>query len=124
VRIEGGVTHTSDAESDAYFASRPWLSRIGAWASRQSRAVESGRREGLEIAVAEMLDRFTGPNGEELPVPRPPHWGGYRVAMEAIEFWQGCPFRMHDRVVYTKRTAGGAAAVAGADQWEIRRLFP
>lgn len=113
VRIEGGVTLVSDAESDAYFASRPRQSQVGAWASRQSREVGGGSRAELEAAVREIERRFEGK-----PVPRPPYWGGYRVAIEQIEFWQGCPARLHDRVVYTR----GAGGKAGA--WETKRLFP
>lgn len=119
VRIEGAVSEASDAESDAYFASRARLSQIGAWASRQSSELKS--REELEIAVAQVMDRYTGPNGEELPIPRPPHWGGYRVALESIEFWQGHPFRLHDRVVYERAKPlrnGGVTA------WSTKRLFP
>jgi pyridoxamine 5'-phosphate oxidase len=114
VRIEGEVTPTSDAESDAYFASRPLDSQLGAWASQQSRALEGGRA-GLEIAVAEVMDRFADVINAGGKVPRPPHWGGYRVALESIEFWQGHPFRLHDRVVYKKTPRG---------EWATRRLYP
>lgn len=108
VRIEGTVTTVSDAESDAYFASRPRPSQIGAWASQQSKPVAS--RQALEDAVAEVEKRYA-----DQPVPRPPHWGGYRVALEMIEFWQGHRYRIHDRVVY-RRAADGA--------WMAQRLFP
>lgn len=114
VRIEGAVTEVSDAESDEYFASRPLDSQLGAWASQQSRAIAGGR-EALEIAVAEVMDRFADALNAGGKVPRPPHWGGYRVALESIEFWQGHPFRLHDRVVYTRQSTGG---------WSTRRLFP
>jgi pyridoxamine 5'-phosphate oxidase len=113
VRIEGGVSEVSETESDAYWATRARLSQIGAWASRQSRTLES--REQLEIAVAEIMDRHTNDEGIEQPIPRPPHWGGYRVALEAIEFWQGHPFRLHDRVEYRKQPDGS---------WRTRRLWP
>jgi pyridoxamine 5'-phosphate oxidase len=108
IRIEGGVSQVSDAESDAYFATRPWESRIGAWASRQSQPVAN--RDALQKAVAETIKRF-----EDQDVPRPPHWGGYRVSLESIEFWQGNQFRLHDRVVYTADGRGG---------WTTQRLFP
>jgi pyridoxamine 5'-phosphate oxidase len=113
VRIEGAVTEVSDAESDAYWATRARLSQIGAWASRQSRTLEG--REQLEIAVAEIMDRYTSAEGVEQPIPRPPHWGGYRVALDAIEFWQGHPFRLHDRMEYRKQPDGS---------WRTRRLWP
>ncbi|MEI5999543.1 pyridoxamine 5'-phosphate oxidase [Paraburkholderia bengalensis] len=106
VRIEGTVVKTSDAESDAYFASRPVGSRIGAWASEQSKVIES--RALLEARERE----FSAQYGEN--PPRPPHWGGYRLTPEAIEFWQGRPSRLHDRMLYTR---------VGTD-WTISRLSP
>jgi pyridoxamine 5'-phosphate oxidase len=108
IRIEGAVTQVSDAESDAYFATRPWESRIGAWASQQSQPVAD--RAALQKAVAETIKRF-----EDQDVPRPPHWGGHRVSLESIEFWQGNQFRLHDRIVYTADGRGG---------WTTQRLFP
>ena len=99
VRIEGRVTLASDAESDEYFAHRPVDSRVNAWASAQSEPVAS--REELERRAAEMTARFAGAD-----VPRPPHWGGYRVSLDRIEFWQGDKYRMHDRVVYTRGVEG------------------
>ena len=108
IRIEGEVSHTSDEESDAYFAGRPRESRINAWASSQSRPVAS--RAALEEMQRSMAARF---EGEE--VPRPPHWGGYRVSLERIEFWQGDPYRLHDRVVYMPRDRGG---------WSVQCLCP
>jgi pyridoxamine 5'-phosphate oxidase len=108
VRIEGKIVKTSDAESDTYYASRPLGSRIGAWASDQSQPLDS--RETLEAREREMVAKY----GEE--PPRPPHWGGYRVVPDVIEFWQGRPSRLHDRIVYSRE---------GADSsWHITRLAP
>ena len=107
VRIEGTVEKISDAESDAYFQSRPLGSKLGAWASNQSEIIEN--REILEARFAELQKRF----GEN--VPRPPHWGGYRVKPTAIEFWQGQENRLHDRLRYKLRQDGS---------WTIERLGP
>ena len=109
VRVRGLVEVVSDAEADAYFASRPKASRIGAWASKQSRPLES--RFALEKAVAEYGLRYG--LGE---VPRPPHWSGFRVVPSAIEFWHDRPFRLHDRIEFTRTTPGGV--------WEKTRLYP
>ena len=114
VRIEGTVTLVSDAESDAYFATRPLDSQLGAWASQQSRELVGGR-EALELAVVRVMDRFAEVINAGGGIPRPPHWGGYRVALETIEFWQGQPSRMHDRVVYSRNRG---------DSWTTTRLFP
>ena len=108
VRIEGAVTQVSDAESDAYFASRSRDSRLGAWASEQSRDLD--RRETFEARVEEMRRRF-----EDGDVPRPPHWGGYRVAPERIEFWSDREFRLHERRLFTPDGGGG---------WREGLLFP
>jgi pyridoxamine 5'-phosphate oxidase len=107
VRIEGRVEKASADESDAYYASRPLGSRLGAWASAQSRVL--AHREELEAKLAE-LERQYG----ESP-PRPPHWGGYRLVPDELEFWQGRPSRLHDRVRYTR---------AGIGLWRIDRLSP
>lgn len=113
VRIEGPASPVSAAEADAYFASRPRQSQIGAWASDQSRPLE-GRFE-LEKRVARYAARYAVGK-----VPRPPHWSGFRIAAERIEFWQDGAFRLHDRLVY-HRTPGEAAA---PDGWRTERLFP
>ncbi|HTG35503.1 MAG TPA: pyridoxamine 5'-phosphate oxidase [Thermoanaerobaculia bacterium] len=107
VRVEGTVEKTSRAESEAYFASRPLGSRVGAWASPQSRRISS--REELERKVREAGERF----GEEVPLP--PEWGGFRVHPETIEFWQGRPSRLHDRLCYSRDSEG---------HWRIERLAP
>jgi pyridoxamine 5'-phosphate oxidase len=98
VRIEGRVEKTSTAESDEYFASRPLDSRIGAWASPQSQVIES--RATLMANVARYAARFM------LHPPRPPHWGGFRLAPDAWEFWQGRRSRLHDRLRYQRRDDG------------------
>ena len=99
VRIEGRVEQVSDAEADAYFAQRPRGSQIGAWASAQSEIVAS--REELEKAFAAAEARFQGQD-----VPRPPHWSGFRIVPERIEFWFGRNDRMHDRYLYIRTESG------------------
>jgi pyridoxamine 5'-phosphate oxidase len=108
VRIEGGIEHVSDAEADAYYASRARISRLGAWASDQSRPL--GERAELERRLAAYEAKYPGDD-----IPRPPHWSGYRIVPRQIEFWQSMPFRLHDRTVYTRRPDGG---------WTIGKLFP
>jgi pyridoxamine 5'-phosphate oxidase len=107
VRIEGKVMPVSEAEADAYYATRPRLSRIGAWASDQSRPLAA--RPALERRVAEAEARFPGGS-----IPRPPHWSGYLVTPARFEFWQDMPFRLHDRTLYT----------AAAGGWAVGKLFP
>ncbi len=107
VRVEGRVARVDDAEADAYFATRPRGSQIGAWASPQSTPLAD--RGELEARVAEVEARHR--DGD---VPRPPFWGGYRLAPDTLEFWQGRPDRLHDRVVY-RAAAGG---------WRRQRLAP
>jgi len=109
VRVRGLVSSVSDAEADAYFASRARGSRLGAWASAQSRPLES--RFALEKAVATVTARY--PIGE---IPRPPHWSGFRIAPLEIEFWHDRPFRLHDRLVFRRADPG--------TPWEKVRLYP
>ena len=106
-KIEGTVEPVSATEADAYFASRPRESQIGAWASLQSQTLES--RETFEARIAEFTAKFEGG-----VVPRPPHWSGFRIVPQVIEFWRDRPFRLHERLVYQR--------VDGA--WTTSRLFP
>jgi pyridoxamine 5'-phosphate oxidase len=108
VRIEGYVEHVADAEADAYYATRPRISRLGAWASDQSRVLPD--RAELERRLAANEARYPSDD-----IPRPPHWSGYRIIPKRFEFWQNMPFRLHDRTVYTKAPDGG---------WTIGKLYP
>jgi pyridoxamine 5'-phosphate oxidase len=108
VRITGAVEKTSREDSAAYFHSRPIGSRLGAWTSKQSEVVDA--RQVLDSRLTEMTERFE--NGD---IPLPPHWGGYRVKPDKMEFWQGRPNRLHDRFRYSRRTNGS---------WQIDRLAP
>lgn len=108
VCMRGSVQKTSERESDEYFATRPRPSQIGAWASDQSQPVAS--RAELDVRVAEAERKFA-----DAAVPRPPHWGGYRVTLQSIELWQGHSYRMHDRVLYTRQQDGS---------WSAQRLCP
>ena len=107
VRIEGAVERATDAESDAYFATRGRDSRLGAWASDQSRPLDS--RETFETRFHEIEQRFAGGD-----VPRPPHWGGYRVVPQSFEFWQDRAHRLHERRVFTR----------SGDGWTEGLLYP
>lgn len=109
VRIRGAVTPVSDAEADAYFATRPRLAQIGAWASKQSSPLES--RLAFEGAVARVTARY--PIGT---IPRPPFWSGFRIAPIAMEFWHDRPFRLHDRIAFTRS--------ALHEPWTRTRLYP
>ncbi|MGI4739664.1 MAG: pyridoxamine 5'-phosphate oxidase [Janthinobacterium lividum] len=110
VRVEGVVEKAPDGVSTEYFQSRPRGSQVGAWASPQSEVI--GSREELEAREHEVAARFEG----QVPLPRPPHWGGYVLRPTRVEFWQGRPSRLHDRLVY-ERPAGGR-------DWQISRLAP
>lgn len=108
VCVSGQVSKLSPQESEVYFQSRPRGSRLGAWASKQSAPVRD--RAALEASWREVEARFPGAD-----IPRPPHWGGYVLAPSAVEFWQGRPNRMHDRLRYTRQADGS---------WQIERLYP
>lgn len=108
VRVVGVAERATEAVSDEYFASRPRGSQLGGWASAQSQVL-SGRDE-LEKSLAEVEARFEGRE-----VPRPPNWGGYRIVPTELEFWQGRPYRLHDRFRYRRDASGG---------WVIERLWP
>ncbi len=107
IRVRGAVSMVSDQEADAYFASRARASRIGAWASAQSRALDS--RETLEKAAAAFEAKYPGPD-----VPRPPYWKGFRIAPVSFEFWKDGAHRLHDRIAFTRRANG----------WTKQRLYP
>lgn len=107
VRIEGTCSRTSDQESDEYFQSRPLGSRLGAWASPQSRTIPN--RDVLQHNMEELTAQYT-----QDAIPRPPHWGGFRVQPDRIEFWQGRSNRLHDRILYEKNETS----------WRISRLAP
>ncbi len=109
VRVRGHVQTTTEAEADAYFASRARGSRIGAWASEQSRPLES--RFALEKAVAGYTAKFNIGT-----IPRPPHWSGFRVIPLEMEFWHDRPFRLHERVVFRRQSASA--------DWQQTRLYP
>lgn len=108
IRIEGRVEHVSDAEADAYYATRARISRLGAWASDQSRPLPE--RADLEKRLAAFEAKYPGDD-----IPRPPNWSGFRIVPARFEFWQNMPFRLHDRTVYTKAASGG---------WAIGKLYP
>jgi pyridoxamine 5'-phosphate oxidase len=108
VRVEGAVVRTTEDESDAYFATRPRGSQLSAWASEQSHVIPG--RGALEQRFSEMSATY-----KDVPIPRPPHWGGYRVIPLMFEFWQGRPDRLHDRFAYRLRDA---------KDWVIERLSP
>jgi pyridoxamine 5'-phosphate oxidase len=132
VRVEGPVLEAPAADSDAYFASRPWQSRIGAWASEQSAPVAS--REALQKAVTLTAERFgtpdpgrSGPASEsagEFVIPRPPHWGGYHLWADSVELWVEGEARIHDRARWTRELTLQADGLCAAGPWTATRLQP
>ena len=115
VIIRGSATKISRSESEAYFRTRPWSSQIGAWASSQSRPLDS--RETLEKRFAEFAAKYPEPkNSKHSSVPIPPYWGGYLVSPTSIEFWQGRYSRLHDRLRYTRDSNGA--------NWKLERFYP
>lgn len=113
IRVRGAVVPVTDAESDAYFASRAREARLGAWASQQSDELTS--REQFEAELKQIEDKYDGRD-----VPRPPQWRGWRVQPERIEFWRDRPFRLHDRLVFIKGSCDGGKN----DGWTKQRLYP
>jgi pyridoxamine 5'-phosphate oxidase len=129
VRVTGPVTRSPPAESDAYFASRPWPSRIAAWASQQSRPI--GSRTDLVAAVAAAARRFGTPNpadpapeGVDFSITRPPHWGGYRLWAESVELWQEGKSRIHDRFSWTRKLVAHGPDGYTPGPWSVARLQP
>lgn len=128
VRIEGPVTRTTSANSDAYFASRHWQSRLGAWASEQSRPIKS--RAALMAAFSDTARRLGLPalSGESsgdpnVAIPRPPHWGGYHLWAERVELWVEGDARLHDRAVWTRELMPDGEGFSGGP-WSVQRLQP
>jgi pyridoxamine 5'-phosphate oxidase len=109
VRVAGSVERVSDAEADAYFASRPRESQLGAWASLQSQPMKD--RAEFEARLAMITQRYEGQT-----IPRPPHWSGFRIIPRSVEFWSDRPFRLHDRLVFTRPSP--------QDPWETQILYP
>lgn len=128
VRIEGPVTHATDEESDAYFATRPWESKVGAWASDQSEPISS-RAELLAKVEAKVREfgldpAALTPGDRSVQIPRPPHWGGYRLWAERVEVWLGGPGRVHDRAVWRRSIVIDASGLPNSGEWSAQRLQP
>ena len=125
VRIEGKVSKVSEAQADEYFKSRPRGRQLGAWASQQSEALAS--RAVLEQRVQDITEQYSGDgganNGAELPVPRPPHWSGFCLRPDYMEFWHDGDNRLHDRFAFQLQL-DDVANPANADAWQVQRLYP
>jgi pyridoxamine 5'-phosphate oxidase len=130
VRVEGPVVKAPEADSDAYFASRPWQSRLGAWASAQSEPV--GSRKDLQAAVARVAQRFGTPPPDlataqaagDILVPRPPHWGGFHLWAESVELWVEGEARIHDRARWSRSLVKRDDGFMDAGPWTSTRLQP
>jgi pyridoxamine 5'-phosphate oxidase len=130
VRVEGPVVKAPAADSDAYFASRPWQSRLGAWASKQSEPL--GSRKDLARAVADTAERFGVPDPAEpaseaqtdFVIPRPPHWGGYHLWADSVELWVEGEARVHDRARWTRELTPQDEGFFGTGPWTATRLQP
>jgi pyridoxamine 5'-phosphate oxidase len=130
VRVEGPVLKAPEADSDAYFASRPWQSRLGAWASAQSEPI--GSRKDLQAAVSQAAKRFgtpapdatTTPATADILVPRPPHWGGYHLWAESVELWVEGEARIHDRARWTRTLTMRKDGLVDSGPWTSTRLQP
>jgi pyridoxamine 5'-phosphate oxidase len=130
VRVEGPVVKSPDADSDAYFASRPWQSRLGAWASAQSEPI--GSRQELQAAVVKTAQRFGTPvpdsasaqSDTNIVVPRPPHWGGFRLWADSVELWVEGEGRIHDRARWTRKLTEASDGLIHAGPWTSTRLQP
>jgi pyridoxamine 5'-phosphate oxidase len=128
VRIEGPVTKSPESESDAYFQTRPWLRRVGAWASQQSEVIPS--RADLAARVDETFRRFgldpanPPPLDAKIDIPRPPHWGGFRLWVERLELWIGGVARLHDRAIWTRELRPEGDGYRSQSTWVGVRLQP
>ncbi len=130
VRVEGPVVQAPAAASDAYFASRPWQSRIGAWASEQSAPI--GSRDAIQKAIASTAKRFGVPDpaqaaaegATDFQIPRPPHWGGYHLWADSVELWVEGDARIHDRARWTRELIPQADGFFSAGPWSATRLQP
>jgi pyridoxamine 5'-phosphate oxidase len=130
VRVEGPVVKSPDVDSDAYFASRPWQSRLGAWASAQSEPI--GSRQELQAAVVKSAQRFGTPvpdsasaqSDTNIVVPRPPHWGGFRLWADSVELWVEGEGRIHDRARWTRKLTEASDGLIHAGPWTSTRLQP
>jgi pyridoxamine 5'-phosphate oxidase len=126
IRIRGEILQSPDEENDAYFATRSLGSQVGAWASDQSNPVEN--RQALDDQFQQILDRFNLTNESitrnEQKIPRPPHWGGYRLWIEEVEFWLNRKDRLHDRLHFKRSLTISSKSIETGDHWTVKRLQP